>query len=44
MKDMKKIILMTMLAATTLAASAQDTKPYESKMSQIETEYNKLKD
>ncbi|EEX19233.1 TlpA family protein disulfide reductase [Prevotella veroralis] len=42
MKDMKKIILMTMLAATTLAASAQDTKPYESKMSQIETEFHKL--
>ena len=33
---------MTMLAATTLAASAQDTKPYESKMSQIETAFHKL--
>ncbi len=33
---MRKIILMTMLATVAWAAKAQDTKPYEQKMSQIE--------
>ncbi|MCR5076533.1 MAG: TlpA family protein disulfide reductase [Prevotella sp.] len=39
---MRKIILMTMLAAATFAAKAQDTKPYEEKLSQIETNYKGL--
>ena len=39
---MKKIILMTALATAVLTANAQDTKPYEEKMSQIETQYKSL--
>ena len=39
---MKKIILMTALATAAFTANAQDTKPYEEKMSQIEAQYKKL--
>ena len=39
---MKKIILMTALATTVFTANAQDIKPYEEKMSQIEAQYKKL--
>ena len=39
---MKKIILMTALATTVFTANAQDIKPYEEKMSQIETQYKSL--
>ena len=39
---MKKIILMAALATTVFTANAQDIKPYEEKMSQIETQYKKL--
>ena len=39
---MRKIILMTMLATVAWAAKAQDTKPYEQKMSQIEAQYKTL--
>lgn len=39
---MKKIILMTALATAVFTANAQDTKPYEEKMSQIEAQYTKL--
>ena len=39
---MKKIILMTVLATAVFTANAQDTKPYEEKMSQIETQYKSL--
>ena len=39
---MKKIILMTVLATAAFTANAQDTKPYEEKMSQIEAQYTKL--
>ena len=39
---MKKIILMTALATAVLTANAQDIKPYEEKMSQIETQYKSL--
>ena len=39
---MKKIILMTALATAVFTANAQDTKPYEEKMSQIETQYKSL--
>ena len=39
---MKKIILMTALATAAFTANAQDTKPYEEKMSQIETQYKLL--
>ena len=39
---MKKIILMTARATAVLTANAQDTKPYEEKMSQIETQYKSL--
>ena len=39
---MKKIILMTALATAVLTANAQDIKPYEEKMSQIEAQYTKL--
>ena len=39
---MKKIILMTVLATAAFTANAQDTKPYEEKMSQIETQYKSL--
>lgn len=39
---MKKIILMTALATAAFTANAQDTKPYEEKMSQIETQYKSL--
>ena len=39
---MKKIILMTVLATAAFTANAQDTKPYEEKMSQIETQYKLL--
>ena len=39
---MKKIILMTVLATAAFTANAQDTKPYEEKMSQIEAQYKKL--
>ena len=39
---MKKIILMAALATTVFTANAQDIKPYEEKMSQIEVQYKKL--
>ena len=39
---MKKIILMTALATTVFTANAQDTKPYEEKMSQIEAQFKSL--
>ena len=39
---MKKIILMTALATTVLTANAQDIKPYEEKMSQIEAQFKSL--
>ena len=39
---MKKIILMTVLATAVFTANAQDTKPYEEKMSQIEAQYKSL--
>lgn len=39
---MKKIILISMLATAVFTANAQDTKPYEEKMSQIETQFKKL--
>ena len=39
---MKKIILMAALATTVFTANAQDIKPYEEKMSQIETQYKSL--
>ena len=42
MTNMKKIILMTVLATAAFAANAQDTKPYEEKMSQIEAQYKTL--
>lgn len=42
MINMKKIILMTALATAVFTANAQDTKPYEEKMSQIETQYKSL--
>lgn len=42
MINMKKIILMTALATAVLTANAQDIKPYEEKMSQIETQYKSL--
>ena len=42
MINMKKIILMTALATTVFTANAQDIKPYEEKMSQIETQYKSL--
>ena len=42
MINMKKIILMAALATTVFTANAQDIKPYEEKMSQIETQYKKL--
>ena len=40
--NMKKIILITALATTVFTANAQDTNPYEYKMSQIETQYKSL--
>ena len=39
---MKKIILMTALATAVLTANAQDIKPYEEKMSQIEAKFKSL--
>ena len=42
MINMKKIILMTALATAVLTANAQDIKPYEEKMSQIEAQYKSL--
>ena len=39
---MKKIILMTALATAVLTANAQDIKPYEEKMSQIEAQFKSL--
>lgn len=39
---MKKIILMTALATAVLTANAQDIKPYEKKMSQIEAQFKSL--
>ena len=39
---MKKIILISMLATAVFTANAQDTKPYEEKMSQIEAQFKKL--
>ena len=42
MINMKKIILMAALATTVFTANAQDIKPYEEKMSQIEAQYKKL--
>ena len=39
---MKKIILMTALATAVFTANAQDTKPYEEKMSQIEAQFKSL--
>ena len=39
---MKKIILMTALATADLTANAQDIKPYEEKMSQIEAQFKSL--
>ena len=42
MINMKKIILMTALATAVLTANAQDIKPYEEKMSQIETQFKSL--
>ena len=43
MINMKKIILMTALATAVLTANAQDIKPYEEKMSQIEAQFKSLK-
>lgn len=42
MINMKKIILMTALATTVFTANAQDIKPYEEKMSQIEAQFKSL--
>ena len=42
MINMKKIILMTALATAVFTANAQDTKPYEEKMSQIEAQFKSL--
>ena len=42
MINMKKIILMTALATAVLTANAQDIKPYEEKMSQIEAQFKSL--
>lgn len=42
MINMKKIILMTALATAVLTANAQDIKPYEKKMSQIEAQFKSL--
>lgn len=42
MINMKKIILMTVLATAVFTANAQDIKPYEEKMSQIEAQYKSL--
>ena len=42
MINMKKIILMTVLATAVLTANAQDIKPYEEKMSQIEAQFKSL--
>ena len=42
MINMKKIILMTALAPAVLTANAQDIKPYEEKMSQIEAQFKSL--
>lgn len=42
MINMKKIILMTALATAVLTANAQDIKPYEEKMSQIEAKFKSL--
>ena len=39
---MKKIILITVMATAVFTANAQDTKPYEEKMSQIEAQYKSL--
>ena len=39
---MKKIILMTALDTAVLTANAQDIKPYEEKMSQIEAQFKSL--
>ena len=39
---MKKIILMAALATTVFTANAQDIKPYEEKMSQIEAQFKSL--
>ena len=39
---MTKIILMTALATAVLTANAQDIKPYEEKMSQIEAQFKSL--
>ena len=39
---MKKIILMTALATAVLTANAQDIKPYEEKMSQIEAQFKSV--
>ena len=42
MINTKKIILMTALATAVLTANAQDIKPYEEKMSQIEAQFKSL--
>lgn len=42
MINMKKIILMTALATAVLTANAQDIKPYEEKMFQIEAQFKSL--
>lgn len=42
MINMKKIILMTALATAVLTANAQDIRPYEEKMSQIEAQFKSL--
>ena len=42
MINLKKIILMTALATAVLTANAQDIKPYEEKMSQIEAQFKSL--
>ncbi len=39
---MKKIVIMAMLAVSTFAAHAQETKPYEEKMNGIEAQYKTL--
>lgn len=39
---MRKIFLMTLLAAAAWTAKSQDTKPYEQKMSRIEAQYKML--
>lgn len=39
---MKKIFLMALLVVATIAAKAQDTKPYEDKLAKLEAEYHKL--